>query len=234
MNIDETFKNKTDEFEKIIDYSFKNKDYLFLALSHSSFANEDKKESLKSNERLEFLGDALLNVVISEKLFNDYKNLAEGDLTKIRANIVCESSLAKCAKNISIGDYLLLGKGEETSGGRRRVSILSDACEALFGAIYCDSGMKEVKKFILKHMKDIIIQSASGNIFYDYKSQLQESVQKNGETVIEYELIDEKGPDHNKLFTVRVKVNENVLGTGNGRTKKEAEMNAAKSALEDI
>jgi ribonuclease-3 len=234
MNIDEAFKNKTNKFEEIIGYSFKDKDYLILALSHSSFANEDKKESLKSNERLEFLGDALLNVVISEKLFNDCNNLAEGDLTKIRANIVCESSLAKCAKKISIGDYLLLGKGEETSGGRKRVSILSDACEALFGAIYCDSGMREVKKFILKHMKDIIIQSVSGNIFYDYKSQLQESVQKNGETVIEYELVSEKGPDHNKLFTVRVKVNENVLGTGNGRTKKEAEMNAAKSALEDI
>lgn len=234
MNLDEALKNKIIKFEKIIEYSFKKKDYLVLALSHSSYANEDRKESLKSNERLEFLGDALLNVVISEKLFNDYESLAEGELTKIRANIVCESSLAKCAQKICIGDYLLLGKGEESSGGRKRVSILSDACEALFGAIYCDSGMKEVKKFILNQMNDIIVQSVSGNIFYDYKSQLQESVQKRSETLIEYETIDEKGPDHNKMFTVRVKVNENVLGIGNGKTKKEAEMNAAKLALENI
>lgn len=230
----ESFIKDINEFETKIKYTFKNLSYLFIALTHSSYANENKDAKLKSNERLEFLGDAVLNIVISEKIFTNYSKLAEGELTKMRATIVCEHSLMKCATQIEIGKYLLLGKGEELSGGRTRASILSDALEALIGAIYLDGGLKNAKSFVYELMSQTVEESGSGMIFMDYKSQLQELIQKKSEDKITYEIIEEKGPDHNKIFVSRLMIAEEVFGTGEGKTKKEAEQNAAKAALKRI
>jgi len=222
------------EFEKTIGYRFKLKRNLVLAFTHSSYANESKSKEIRSNERLEFLGDAVLNLVISEYIYNSCPEMTEGEMTKSRAVIVCESSLAKCANNINIGKFLLLGKGEELTGGRTRISILSDSFEAVIGAIFIDGGIKPAKNFILKQMQQIIHGSVHGTLFMDYKTELQELVQKNGEKKIVYEKIEESGPDHNKVFVLQVKVDGNVLGVGTGKTKKEAEQNAAKIALEKI
>jgi ribonuclease-3 len=227
----EALKNNIGELENKIDYVFKNKQNLILALTHSSFANESRKEKLASNERLEFLGDAVLNIVISEMVYLQHNNLSEGEMTKVRANIVCESSLVKCANDIQLGEYLLLGKGEEATGGRTRASILSDAFESLIGAIYLDGGIESARKFISTTMKHLLEDSVSGVIFLDYKTQLQELIQKSGEHKISYEVLKEKGPDHNKLFVSQVVIDEKVMGTGEGRSKKEAEQKAAKAAL---
>lgn len=228
----EVLKSNIDGFENKIDYVFKNKQNLILALTHSSFANESRNERLISNERLEFLGDAVLNIVISEMVYLQYDNLNEGEMTKVRANIVCESSLVKCANDIQLGRYLLLGKGEEATGGRTRVSILSDALESLIGAIYLDGGIESARKFISTTMKHLLEDSVSGVIFLDYKTQLQELIQKSGEHKISYEILEEKGPDHNKRFVSQVVIDEEVMGIGEGRSKKEAEQKAAKAALE--
>jgi ribonuclease-3 len=227
----EALKNNIGELENKIDYVFKNKQNLILALTHSSFANESRKEKLASNERLEFLGDAVLNIVISEMIYLQHNKLNEGEMTKVRANIVCESSLVKCANDIQLGEYLLLGKGEEATGGRTRASILSDAFESLIGAIYLDGGIESARKFISTTMKHLLEDSVSGVIFLDYKTQLQELIQKSGEHKISYEVLKEKGPDHNKLFVSQVVIDEKVMGTGEGRSKKEAEQKAAKAAL---
>lgn len=222
------------EFEKAIGYVFKDKKHILTALTHSSYANENRGERPEYNERLEFLGDAVLNISISEKIFKQHTTMPEGELTKLRASIVCESSLEKCATRIQIGEYLLLGKGEELSGGRNRTSILSDAFEALIGAIYLDSGLEAAKVFIYSQMDSIIEGSVRGNAFTDYKTQLQERIQKGNESRVTYEIIEEKGPDHNKTFVIRVLINERVAGTGEGRSKKEAEQSAAQQALESI
>ncbi len=231
FNFDILIKNMS-ELEEKIDYSFKNKKNILLAMTHSSFANENRNVNLKSNERLEFLGDAVLNIVVSEIIYLRYTNLAEGEMTKVRASIVCEASLMKCANNIQIGKFLMLGRGEEITGGRTRTSILSDAFEALIGAIYLDGGMKNAKMFIQTQMKQLIEDSVKGIIFMDFKTQLQEIVQKDGEKKITYEIIDEKGPDHEKIFIAQVKIADKVMGKGNGKSKKEAEQAAARSALE--
>ncbi len=225
---------KISEFEKEIGYTFKNKDNAVLALTHSSYANENKHEKVQSNERLEFLGDAVLNIVISESIYTRHSELAEGDMTKVRANIVCEATLIKCSENLHIGDYLLLGKGEELTGGRSRISILSDAFEAIIGAIYIDGGMDKAREFIFRNMHHIIEDAVKGTLFLDFKTQLQEMVQKGNDCRIVYEIIDEKGPDHNKVFVTQVKVNNEVMGSGTGKSKKEAEQNAAKSAIEKL
>jgi ribonuclease III len=230
----ESFIKNISQFEEKISYSFKNLSNLFIALTHSSYANENKEEKLKSNERLEFLGDAVLNIVITEKIFTNYSGLAEGELTKMRASIVCEPSLMKCANQIEIGKYLLLGKGEELSGGRIRASILSDAMEALIGAIYLDGGLKNAKRFVYDVMSKTVEESSNGMIFMDYKSQLQELIQKKSDEKITYQIIEEKGPDHNKIFVSQLKIDETVFGVGEGKTKKEAEQNAAKEALKKI
>jgi len=222
-----------DKLQETIGYNFNKIENLLLALTHSSFANENRSEGLESNERLEFLGDSVLSLVISENIFKNYENLSEGEMTKTRANIVCETSLMKCSQNIGLGDYLLLGKGEELSGGRKRASILSDAFEALIGAIYIDGGFESAKTFIIKNMESLINASAIGAISHDYKTQLQEIVQKNGEHVVSYKILDEKGPDHNKTFVSQVSINNMVAGTGKGKSKKEAEQNAAKAALQN-
>ncbi len=231
MHKTETLKNSIEILESIINYVYRDKNHLVLALTHSSYANENKGEGLSSNERLEFLGDAVLNIVISDYIYTNLTSLAEGEMTKARASIVCEPSLAKCAGSMQLGKYLLLGKGEEYTGGRTRISILSDAFEAIIGSIYLDGGMEKAKSFILNTMKDIITSSFNGASFVDYKTQLQEIIQKTGDQKIQYEILEEKGPDHNKLFTVQVKVADKILGQGEGKSKKEAEQNAAGAAI---
>ena len=219
-------------FENIIDYKFNNKEYILEALTHSSYSNENK--DIQFNERVEFLGDSVLSIVISEYLFKNETTLPEGELTKLRANIVCEESLSEVAMDIQLGEHMLLGKGEEATGGRERVSILADAVEAVIAAIYLDGGLDKAKEFILNYMKDIITNSRKGKIFRDYKTHLQEVLQSQGETNIWYKLIDEKGPDHNKRFVMQVGMNETVLGTGEGKSKKEAEQSAAKIAINNM
>lgn len=219
------------KLEETIEYNFKEKANLLLALTHSSYANERRNERLSSNERIEFLGDAVLNIVISEYIYSRFSNLSEGELTKTRASIVCEASLMKCANSIGLGRYLLLGKGEENTGGRTRTSILSDAFEALIGSIYIDGGITEARDFIYTRMQDVIGGSFSGEAFIDYKTMLQEVVQKNGELKLQYKIFLESGPDHNKMFVVQVYLVEKLLGQGEGKSKKEAEQNAAKAAL---
>ncbi|QNU68838.1 ribonuclease III [Ruminiclostridium herbifermentans] len=226
--------NSLSELEGIIKYDFKDKKILQTAITHSSYANERKSKKLNYNERIEFLGDSVLSLVISEYLYKMYPNLPEGELTVTRAKIVCENSLAKCAADIGLGTFLLLGKGEELSGGRVKSSILSDAFEALIGAIYNDGGFETAKAFILKYMEDVIKSCVNGKLFYDYKTQLQELVQQNGEQNIAYNVIDESGPDHNKTFVTEVCINGLITGKGTGHSKKESEQNAAKDALTKI
>ncbi len=220
------------KFENIIEYEFNDKNYILEALTHSSYSNENKKYEF--NERLEFLGDSVLSIVISEYLFKKETSLPEGELTKLRANIVCEESLSEVATKINLGEYMLLGKGEEATGGRERVSILADAFEAVIAAIFLDGGIENAKKFILKYMEEIILNSRKGRIFRDYKTHLQEVLQSNGSSNIWYKLRDEKGPDHNKRFVMMVGVDESIIGVGEGKSKKEAEQLAAKKALENM
>lgn len=232
MKINKKILDNISEFEDIIEYKFNNKKYILEALTHSSYSNENKK--FEFNERLEFLGDSVLSIVISDHLFKEETDLPEGELTKLRANIVCEESLSEVANDISLGEYMLLGKGEEATGGRQRISILADAFEAVIAAIYLDGGVEKAKTFILKYMEEIIDNSRKGNIFRDYKTHLQEVLQSMGESNIWYKLIQEKGPDHNKRFVMQVGLNESVLGTGEGKSKKEAEQLAAKLALKTL
>lgn len=217
------------KFEDIIKYKFKNKQFILEALTHSSYSNENKSYSF--NERLEFLGDSVLGIVISDYLFRNEQNLPEGELTKLRANIVCEESLSDIAKEINLGKHILLGRGEEATGGRDRISILADAFEAVIAAIYLDGGIENAKEFILDHMESIIQDSIKGRIFRDYKTHLQEVVQSKGESIISYNLAEEIGPDHNKRFVMEVNLDNKVLGRGEGKSKKEAEQSAAKQAL---
>ncbi len=226
--------NRLDELEKTIGYRFNDRKKLKMALTHSSYANERKNEGLSSNERLEFLGDSVLNIITSDHIYRNHPELPEGEMTKTRAVIVCESSLMKCAQKIKLGDYLYLGKGEENTGGRNRTSILSDAFEALIGAIYLDGGIDKAGQFILSAMEDIHRNIKSKNVFRDYKTQFQEIMQKQSEQQISYRIIDEKGPDHDKVFISELLVGNKPYGTGEGRTKKEAEQNAAKAAIESI
>lgn len=232
MKINKKILDNINKFEDIIEYKFENKDYILEALTHSSYSNENKK--FEFNERLEFLGDSVLSIVVSDYLFKEETDLPEGELTKLRANIVCEESLSEVANDISLGEYMLLGKGEEATGGRQRISILADAFEAVIAAIYLDGGIENSRIFILKYMEEIIDNSRKGNIFRDYKTHLQEVLQGKGESNIWYKLIQEKGPDHNKRFVMQVGLNESVLGTGEGKSKKEAEQLAAKLALKTL
>ena len=230
MKINRRISSNIELFEQKINYEFKNKEYILEALTHSSYSNENKNYPF--NERLEFLGDCVLSIVISDYLFKKETKLPEGELTKIRANIVCEESLSEVSKNIHLGKYMLLGKGEEATGGRERISILADALEAVIAAIYLDGGIKCAREFILTNMEKIINDSIKGKIFRDYKTCLQEVLQSNGENNIWYKLIEEKGPDHNKRFVMEVGINDTVLGVGEGKSKKDAEQVAAKCALD--
>lgn len=227
-------KTLLEELTKKIGYRFQNHSFLNESLTHSSYANEHKKGNMKYNERLEFLGDAVLSIVISDYIYKHLSTLQEGELTKIRASIVCEPSLADCSTALNIGKYLLLGKGEEATGGRERVSILADTFEAVIGAIYLDGGIENVKKFILESLKETIEDAIGGRIHQDYKTHLQEIVQRENTDKITYLVVKEEGPDHNKIFHVQVKIGEKIAGKGSGKSKKEAEQDAAKEALKGV
>ncbi|MGN0642565.1 MAG: ribonuclease III [Huintestinicola sp.] len=218
-----------EEFEERIGYTFKDKNLLFEALSHSSFANENKK-GRHSNERLEFLGDSVLSIVISEHLFTHFKHLPEGDLTKIRASLVCEKALFEFSKQIELGKYILLGKGEENTGGRERPSIVSDAFEAVIAAVFLDGGMEAAREYVLGFIPKDLDRSSAKNL-HDYKTILQEIIQRNPEEKVEYVLKEQSGPDHDRHFVVEVMLNTNVIGRGEGHSKKQAEQQAAKEAL---
>ena len=216
------------KFQEVIGYHFHDEKLLRQALTHSSFANEKHLKKHSNNERLEFLGDAVLEIISSEFLYKEYPDKPEGELTKLRASIVCEPTLALCTKDIALGEYLLLGKGEDQTGGRGRKSILSDALEAVIGAIYLDGGFANAKEFIHKY---ILTDIEHKQLFYDSKTILQEIVQENGTQPVEYILTKEEGPDHNKNFTVEARVNGKVMGQGSGHTKKAAEQAAAYQAI---
>ncbi|MCI6241907.1 MAG: ribonuclease III [Lachnospiraceae bacterium] len=215
------------KFEEVIGYHFKNEKLLRQALTHSSYANERHMKKHSDNERLEFLGDAVLEIISSDFLYRNYPDKPEGELTKLRASIVCEPTLALCTKEISLGDYLLLGNGEDQTGGRERKSILSDALEAVIGAIYLDGGFANAKEFVLKY---ILTDIEHKQLFYDSKTILQEVVQGEHASLT-YELTDESGPDHNKSFSVNACIGDRVIGSGSGHTKKAAEQEAAYQAL---
>ncbi|MGN1138280.1 MAG: ribonuclease III [Ruminococcus sp.] len=219
------------EFEKVIGYQFKNKSLLKEALTHSSYANEHRDKGTKCNERLEFLGDAVLSIVVAEYIFANCPDLPEGELTKLRSSLVCEKALFKFGKQINLGEYLLLSRGEKNGGGYNRPSIVSDAFEAVIAAIYLDGGIEPAKKHILSFVIPEI-KSQSKKPVKDYKTTLQEIVQQNPGEVLEYHMVSESGPDHDKHFVFEVHLNSNVIGKGGGRSKKEAEQNAAREALE--
>ena len=222
------------EFEKTIDYKFKNKKLLERALTHSSY-NREKNTRHQDNERLEFLGDAFFDAIISAELFKKMEDSTEGRLTKTRALIVCEDSLAGVARKIGVGRYLLMGHGEEQTGGREKPSILADAMEAVIGAIYLDGGYKAARDFVLRKFDDIINEAVEGRLFSDYKSEIQEVLQKSGHNKpIVYEIDREEGPDHDKTFFVHLSYNGRILGKGKGKSKKEAEQSAAKTALDTV
>lgn len=214
--------------EKTINYEFKDKSLLNLALTHSSYANEMGNQA-KCNERLEFLGDSVLSIIVSDYIYKHFAT-PEGDLTKLRASLVCEEALFDFAKEIELGKYIKLGKGEQNNGGNKRPSILSDAFEALLAAMYLDGGIEPARNFVLRFVKEDLIDRKKIS-FKDYKTELQEVIQKNPEEKIVYVLTDEQGPDHDKTFTVSIELNSLSIATGKGRTKKAAEQAAAREAL---
>ncbi|MGN0486165.1 MAG: ribonuclease III [Acutalibacteraceae bacterium] len=216
------------EFEKKIGYTFKNITYLETALTHSSYANE-KQLSRDCNERLEFLGDSVLGVITADYFYHNLNHLPEGEMTKRRAACACEKSLYGFAKEIDLGKYIMLGKGEENTGGRNRASILADAFEAVIAAIYLDGGLEKARTFVLRFVKKTANQEST---FRDYKTELQEIIQKNPDEHLTYVLVSESGPDHDKRFEVEGRLNSNIIGCGVGRSKKLAEQAAAKQALE--
>lgn len=220
-----------ERLEKEIGYKFKNQALLKTALTHTSYAYE---KNIQSNEKLEYLGDSILEFISSEYLYNNYPKLKEGEMTKVRATVVCENSLYKIAQKHHFGDMLYLGKSELASGGKNRPAILADSVEAVIAAIYLDGGIEEARKFIIENLKEEI-KIASENVGQkDYKTVLQEKLQIKGEVIIEYVIIKEKGPDHDKEFEAEVRCNKKPLAQGIGRTKKQAEMQAAKQALENM
>ena len=218
------------EFENVIGYSFRNISILNNALTHSSFV-ASKADFLEHNERLEFIGDSILNMIISLHLYSKCKNSPEGNLTRFRAGIVCEQSLYNASDRLKLGQYLLLSKGEENTGGRSRVSILADAFEALIAAIYLDGGIKKARTFIIVNLEDIINDAAENRIFSDYKSFLQEHIQKSNLGKLSYKLLKEEGPDHNKTFEIALYLNNTMIGKGAGHSKKDAQQAAARDAI---
>ena len=228
--------SRLEEFEQKLGYSFKNKELLIEALTHSSYANEsgrlhdDHHHVRNSNERLEFLGDSVLSVVVSEYLFEKCTEYPEGELSKTRATLVCEKSLAKFAEQIDLNEYIFLGKGELANGGKYRPSIISDAFEAVIAAVYLDGGFEAAKKYVLRFIPENVTEAVAKE-YDDYKTVLQEIIQMNPEESVEYHLVSESGPAHNRTFTVDVMLNSNLIGTGTASSKKRAEQLAAKEAL---
>lgn len=219
-----------ESLEKRLDYKFKDIKLLKNALTHSSYANE-VRSGVTSNERLEFLGDSVLSIIVSEHIYKNFPNMPEGELTRLRASLVCEKALCTFSRELDLGSYLLLGKGEDKGGGRERDSILADAFEAVLAALFLDGGMEVAKRHVMR----FVLRELSNHIedsFKDYKTLLQEIIQRNPEESVSYELIGEEGPDHDKRFTVEVHLNSNVIGKGTGKSKKQAEQMAAKQALD--
>ena len=218
--------------EQKIGYTFRDRSLLENALTHSSYANEHREKGALSNERLEFLGDSILGLVVADHLYRTRPDLPEGDLTRIRAALVCENSLVDVAKELDLGSYLKLGKGEESGGGRHRPSIQADAVEAMLAAVYLDGGIGQARKLIhtliLGHERE---KTAAGR---DYKTALQELIQRESGQVLTYRLIGESGPDHAKIFSMEVLLNGEAIGSGQGHSKKEAEQAAARAAVEKL
>lgn len=223
---------KAENLYRAIGYRFRDETLLQTALTHSSYVNENKLPYNENNERLEFLGDAVLDAVISEYLYREYPEAEEGVLTKQRAAIVCEQALHLCARAIRLGDYLILGKGEEHNGGRTRPSMNADAVEAVIGAVFIEAGWERARETALYILRDVIREAAMGHLNKDYKSLVQEKIQARGESDIRYEVVREEGPDHDKTFTVELLVSGKVQSIGSGKSKKEAEQQAAKIVLE--
>ena len=219
------------DFQEKIQYLFNDKGLLETALTHSSFANEHHLEKHQNNERLEFLGDAVLELVSSDVLFRRYPEKLEGELSKTRASLVCEPALAYCARKMNLGEYLRLGKGEDMTGGRDRDSILSDALEAVIGSIFLDGDILPARKFIM----DFVLNDIENTrLFYDCKTILQENVQSWSKDVLKYELVDVSGPEHNRTFVMQIQLGDRILGQGSGRTKQAAGQNAAYQSLLEL
>lgn len=219
------------KLEENLGYIFKNKDLLKQALTHTSYANEN---NVQSNEKLEFLGDSILEFISSEFIYEKYPNLKEGEMTKVRATVVCGQNLTEVAKLHGFSDFLKLGKSEIICGGKNSSAILEDSVEAVIAAIYLDGGLEPAKEFIIKNLEKEIDKATKHVGIKDYKTVLQEKLQENGEVKIEYEIIKEYGPDHNKSFEAEVKCEGKILATGRGKSKKEAQMQAAKKAIEEM
>lgn len=220
-----------ENLEKNLQYKFNDINLLKQALTHSSFAYENK---VRSNEKLEFLGDSILEFVSSEYIYKKYPKLTEGEMTKVRASVVCGESLSKVARKNNVGEFLYLGKSEKVSGGQNRKAVLEDAVEAIIAAIYLDGGIESAKKFIFDSLEDKIDKATKHVGIKDYKTVLQEVLQKNGTVNIEYEITNEQGPDHDKTFYAQVKLDGKVLAKGEGKSKKVAEMHAAQKALQEM
>lgn len=225
--------DRLDQLEKSLKYTFKEKSLLIKALSHSSYVNELKSKNIKAecNERLEFFGDSVLSLVVSEYLYTNYPTLPEGELSKVRAGTVCEKALSKFAKEIRLGDHLLLGHGEELGHGRERASILADAFEAVLAAMFIDGGIAPIKEFLLPFATSEIKQILERGNTKDYKSMLQQFVQQEQGDILEYKLVKESGPAHERVFETEARLNGNLIGRGAGKSKRESEQNAAKEAL---
>ena len=218
------------KLEDLLGYKFKNVSLLKNALTHSSYANE-VRGNVSSNERLEFLGDSVLSIIVSDYIYKNFSSMPEGELTRLRSSLVCEKALCSFSRELNLGSYLLLGKGEDKGGGRERDSMLADAFEAVLAAIYLDGGMEPARRHVMNFvLRELKIHSAEDS-HKDYKTELQEIIQKNPEESVTYRLTDEKGPDHDKEFTVTVYLNSNPIGTGTGKSKKQAEQMAAMQAL---
>jgi len=222
-----------DKLEKMLELKFRNIEVIKQAFTHSSYVNEHREGRTSDNERLEFLGDAVLELGVSQHLYRKYPDMPEGEMTKLRAAIVCEPSLDVFARSLNFGEHILLGKGEEMTGGRNRPALLADVFEAFLGALYLDQGFNTALDFLEKHVFPQIETGAFSHGM-DYKSKLQEVVQQDKNQTIEYQIVDEKGPSHNKEFVAELLINGRVLGSGVGRTKKEAEQRAAKDALDKL
>ena len=220
------------ELQNKIGYNFCDESLLLTALTHSSYVKEKNYEANRSNERLEFLGDAFFDAIISEELYKRLESAPEGTLSKTRAMVVCEKSLALCGRQLAIGKHIFLGKGEEATQGREKNALIADALEAVFGAIYLDGGYEAVKEVVLRLFKDTIENAVLGKLACDYKTELQEKLQAKGEARIQYLLEKEEGPDHEKVFYINLFCGGKFAGAGRGKSKKEAEQNAAKEALE--
>jgi ribonuclease-3 len=226
--------NDWDNCQKLLGTTFNNNALLQQAFVHSSYLNENPDSTLPNNERLEFLGDAILNFIVAEKLYREFFDLPEGELTEIRASLVCRETLAEIASSLKLGDWLLLGQGEETNGGRLRQSNLANAMEALIGAMYLDQGLAKTKRFVLRQLRPSLERVKQGEVSPNYKALLQELTQSKEHLTPTYNLVAATGPEHDKQFTVEVLVESKVLGRGKGKNKKAAEMQAARSAWEKL